>query len=149
MGYVQRQQEINKIALYWLKAQPQVRGIEETTPPLLESSRTALCGVLTKPIRQGATHLLAELAPDLSNQVLSVLVLRNFIPSLLQLADLLDLDLPYPGAVRQHLPQPPASAASLKSRSMHTLFYDSLIHTVPRNGYMINGLNGTRNSHNY
>lgn len=108
-------QEINKIALYWLKAQPQVRGKEETTLPLLECWRTALCDTTQLVRQEGAIHLLAELAPDLSNQMLSVLVLRNFIPPLLQLAGLLYLDLPYPGAVRQHLPQPPACAASQRA----------------------------------
>ena len=112
--YFQQQQEIKERVLYWVNAQLQVSGKEESTPPLVESWRTALCDA-SKPARQeGSVRLLAELAPDLSNRVLSLLVLRNFIPPLLQLADILDLDSHYPGAVRQNLPQPPARAASLR-----------------------------------
>lgn len=112
--YALQKQELKVIALYWLNAQPHVTSKEESTPPLLEYWRTALCDI-TKPLRQaGAAHLIAELAPALSTRTFSVSILRTFIPPLLQLADLLGLDLPYPGAVRQNLPQPPAQAASLR-----------------------------------
>ena len=112
--YYEQQQEIKERVLHWVNAQLPVKGQEERTLPLVECWRTALCDA-SKPVRQeGAVRLLAELAPDLSNRVFSLLVLRNFIPPLLQLADILDLDVFYPGAVRQHLPQPATRAASLR-----------------------------------
>ncbi|MEO6888414.1 MAG: hypothetical protein ABI456_04585 [Ktedonobacteraceae bacterium] len=109
--YTTLQAEIEQTALFWLRGQPQESTQTHAWPPLLETWRAALCDP-NNPMRQeGATHLLASLAPDLPGCPEQVLLALT--PPLLQLADTLDMSYP-PENIRANLPHPAARPASLK-----------------------------------
>src|SRR2546430_263621 len=108
--YTTLQQEIEKVALLWLRGQEE-SSQQHIWPPLLEAWRTAL-GDATNACRQeGAIHLLASLAPDLPT--CPKLVLHALIPPLLQLANVLDISSPPPD-IQRNLRQPPARPSSLR-----------------------------------
>ncbi len=109
--YTPLQQEIERIAQSWLRGQPKESSQQNTWPPLLDAWRKALCED-KNPLRQeGATHLLASIAPDLPSCPSSVLLALT--PPLLQLADVLDTSFP-PDNMRACLPQPIARPSSWK-----------------------------------
>jgi hypothetical protein len=104
--YTALQKEIEEVALPWLRGQPKESSIK--TPPLLEAWREALCDDDNPQRQEGATYLLASLAPDLPT--CQQLVLLELVPPLLQLADVLDI-LGIPDEMRAHLPDPPVHPA--------------------------------------
>ncbi|MBV8822603.1 MAG: hypothetical protein JO123_07420, partial [Ktedonobacteraceae bacterium] len=107
--YTALQQDIEQVALLWLRGQPQETSQHNSWTPLLQAWRTALCDP-TDPVRQeGATHLLASLAPDLPS--CPKLIFSALLPPLLQLADVVDMSRP-PDDIAEHLPRPTAQAAT-------------------------------------
>jgi len=100
------QQEIEEVALLWLRGQPKESSI--TTPPLLETWRSALCDDGNPQRQEGAARLLASLALDLP--ACQRLVLLELVPPLLQLADVLDTP-GIPDELRVRLPDPAARPA--------------------------------------
>ena len=77
--YTSLQQEIEKIALLWLRGQEE-SSQQHIWPPLLEAWRTALCDSTNACRQEGAVHLLASLAPDLPD--CPAFVLYALIPPL-------------------------------------------------------------------
>ncbi len=106
--YTQLQKDIEEVALLWLRGQPQSSSQHDTLSPLLEAWRSALCNDKEPLCQQGAVHLLASLAPDLSG--CPTLVLQALIPQLLHLAELQDL--PCPAGINVYLPRTAARPAS-------------------------------------
>ncbi len=89
--YTQLQEGIEQASLLWLRGQPQRSN---TTPPLVETWREALCNE-ANPVRQeGAAHLLASIGLDL--EACPTSVLSALLPPLLKLADLQDFPCPSP-----------------------------------------------------
>ncbi len=114
--YTQLQKRIEQVALLWL--QGQALGSSDTRPPLLEAWYNALCES-SHPVRQeGAIHLLASIATNLSN--CPKLVLLALIPPLIQLADLQEL--PCPQSIRTQF-----SKGFVKPRSRRVAEYAFVI----------------------
>jgi len=87
--YSHLKHEIAKVALLWLRGQPQDSSQTHTLPPLLSAWYHALQDAHRSNRQQGAIHLLAELAPHLTSCPKTVLA--AIVPLLLQLADTTDL----------------------------------------------------------
>jgi len=90
--FTQIQQNIEMVALHWLRGQPQGRSEQRFWPPMLEAWRTALCDDKNVIRQEGAVHLLAAIAPDLTDCPSSVLL--ALIPPLLHLTNMLDFPCP-------------------------------------------------------
>lgn len=106
--YTELRKDIERLALLWLKGQP---TDSESTPPLLEAWRAALCDPTNPQRQQGAVHLLASIAPDLHD--CPKLVLNALLPPLLHLADVVDMSYP-PEEIRTQLSRLAAKASSIQ-----------------------------------
>lgn len=105
--YTPLQKDIEQLALLWLRGQPAESSI--VTPPLLATWHDALCDPGNPQHQEGAVHLLAAIALDLST--CPELVRLELVPPLLQLADVLDIP-GIPHIMRSKLPNPPARPAN-------------------------------------
>ncbi len=115
--YTQLQQDLEKVALSWLRGQPLGSGQQDIIPPLLSAWREVLVNTDDpNALRQeGAVHLLASIAPDLASCPKSVL--HALIPVLLHLAGVQDwyrYDLSCPPEIRAQLFQTTALPWSLE-----------------------------------
>lgn len=96
--YHSLRQEIQRLALLWLRGQP--AGSSNALPPLLTAWHESLCGTVSPLHQEGASSLLYNLALDLPE--CPELVLSSLLPPLVALAGLLELpDFPLPAAIRQ------------------------------------------------
>ena len=150
--YTQLQQDIEEVALLWLRGLPQGGTQQDTLPPLLTAWRIALINNdKPDPLRQeGAVHLLASIAPDLAS--CPKLVLQALVPPLLQLAGVQDWyrhDLSCPPEIRTQLFQTTVRRVHYELRNMPSLLYACSRRQVLLAGYTLIGADGGRSSLNY
>ncbi len=86
--FTQLQQDIERTMLLWLRAQPQTISQRDLWPALLDAWRTALSESDNVVRQEGATRLLAILAPELAS--CPIPVMQALLPPLLSLAHLED-----------------------------------------------------------
>ncbi len=84
--YTQLKQEIEDVALLWLRGQPAESSQKNTSTPLLETWCAALHNCHLPARQEGAAHLLASIASELSSCPVSVRL--ALLPSLLKLTNL-------------------------------------------------------------
>ncbi len=109
--YTQLQQEIERVMLLWLRAQPQAISQRNLLPALLNTWRTALCDDANATRQEGATRLLAILAPDLPE--CPAPVRQALLPPLLSLARLEESP-SYPDWIAKELQAIQANPSSLR-----------------------------------
>src|SRR6266487_4180448 len=101
--YASLQEEIERVALLWLRGQPQ-SSQQTSLPPLLDAWRNALCDADNALRQEGAVRLLSSIAPSIDK--CPSIVLNSIVPPLIQISDLLDL--PYPSELSMYFPKKPA-----------------------------------------
>jgi hypothetical protein len=105
--YTSIKQDIEKVALLWLRGQPvEANGAR---PPFLNAWCSALCDDIHQVRQKGAAYLLAILAPNLTACPYSVLYI--LLPPLLLLADVVDIAYP-PEHICKQLSHMTAKAAT-------------------------------------